>query len=59
LEEEKLQPIPKPNNVVREMHTIAEGLKSGSKLTVISNAVIHSICDDAPCLATNFLPASC
>ena len=25
----------------------------------ISNAIIHSICDDAPCLAPDSLPASC
>ena len=58
-EEEKLQSIPKANNVLQDMHAIVEGLKISSKITTICNAAVHSIRDDAPCLAPNSLPVSC
>jgi hypothetical protein len=59
LDEEAVEPGRKLKEVFMEMKTMAEGLISGTQLTSIKNAVIHSICDDAPCLADYALPASC
>ena len=42
-----------------EMKTMVEGLISGTQLTSIRNTVVHSICDDVPCLADYPLPACC